>query len=54
MCTATKVEQQARERVRGLLNQVDGTLDRLSDERSSRATRPRKPMDELVRWERWE
>ena len=28
--------------------------DLLSDERSSRATRPRKPMDELVRWERWE
>ena len=28
--------------------------DRVSDERSSRATRPRKPLEELVRWERWE
>jgi FMN reductase [NAD(P)H] len=28
--------------------------DRLSDERSSRATRPPKPLEELVRWERWE
>ena len=28
--------------------------DTQSDERSSRATRPRKPLDELVRWERWE
>jgi FMN reductase [NAD(P)H] len=28
--------------------------DRESDVRSSRATRPRKPLDELVRWERWE
>lgn len=27
--------------------------DRMSDVRSSRATRPRKPLDELVRWERW-
>jgi FMN reductase [NAD(P)H] len=27
--------------------------DRASDVRSSRATRPRKPLDELVRWERW-
>jgi len=28
--------------------------DPISDVRSSRATRPRKPLDELVRWERWE
>ena len=28
--------------------------DPISDMRSSRATRPRKPLDELVRWERWE
>jgi nitroreductase len=28
----------------------DGASDRLS----SRGTRPRKPLDELVRWERWE
>jgi len=27
--------------------------DTVSDERSSRGTRPRKPLDELVRWERW-
>jgi FMN reductase [NAD(P)H] len=27
--------------------------DRTSDVLSSRATRPRKPLDELVRWERW-
>jgi len=27
--------------------------DTMSDERSSRATRPRKSLDELVRWERW-
>jgi len=27
--------------------------DRTSDVRSSRATRARKPLDELVRWERW-
>ena len=28
--------------------------DQQSDVRSSRATRPRKPLDELVRWERWD
>jgi FMN reductase [NAD(P)H] len=27
--------------------------DTVSDVRSSRGTRPRKPLDELVRWERW-
>ncbi len=27
--------------------------DTISDQRSSRATRPRKPLTELVRWERW-
>ena len=27
--------------------------DTLSDQRSSRATRPRKQLDELVHWERW-
>ena len=27
--------------------------DKASDRLSSRATRPRKPLDELVRWERW-
>ena len=27
--------------------------DTVSDQRSSRATRPRKPLDEVVRWERW-
>jgi len=27
--------------------------DAVSDRRSSRGTRPRKPLDELVRWERW-
>jgi FMN reductase [NAD(P)H] len=27
--------------------------DDVSDRRSSRGTRPRKPLDELVRWERW-
>jgi FMN reductase [NAD(P)H] len=27
--------------------------DPVSDRQSSRATRPRKPLDELVRWERW-
>ena len=28
--------------------------DTMSDRASSRATRPRKPLDELVRWERWD
>ena len=28
--------------------------DTASDKRSSRATRPRKPLDELVRWQRWD
>jgi nitroreductase len=28
-------------------------LDTTSDRRSSRATRARKPLDELVRWQRW-
>jgi nitroreductase len=28
--------------------------DTMSDQASSRATRPRKPLGELVRWERWE
>jgi len=28
--------------------------DTLSDQRSSRATRPRKQLDELVHWERWD
>jgi nitroreductase len=27
--------------------------DTLSDRQSSRGTRPRRPLDELVRWERW-
>jgi hypothetical protein len=27
--------------------------DDVSDRLSSRGTRPRKPLDELVRWERW-
>lgn len=27
--------------------------DTVSDEHSSRGTRPRKPLDELVRWNRW-
>jgi hypothetical protein len=27
--------------------------DSVSDRLSSRGTQPRKPMDELVRWERW-
>jgi nitroreductase len=27
--------------------------DTVSDRVSSRATRPRKPLNELVRWERW-
>jgi hypothetical protein len=26
----------------------------VSDRLSSRGTRPRKPLDELVRWERWD
>jgi nitroreductase len=30
-----------------------GAEDTVSDERSSRGTRPRKPLGELVRWERW-
>ena len=28
--------------------------DAVSDRASSRGTRPRKPLDELVRWERWQ
>jgi nitroreductase len=28
--------------------------DTMSDRASSRATRPRRPLDELVRWERWD
>lgn len=27
--------------------------DTMSDNQSSRATRPRKPLEELIRWERW-
>jgi nitroreductase len=27
--------------------------DTASDRLSSRGTRPRRPLDELVRWERW-
>jgi FMN reductase [NAD(P)H] len=30
-----------------------GAEDRASDMLSSRGTRPRKPLDELIRWERW-
>jgi FMN reductase [NAD(P)H] len=30
-----------------------GAEDTVSDQRSSRGTRPRKPFDELVRWESW-
>jgi nitroreductase len=30
-----------------------GAEDTASDRLSSRGTRPRKPLDELVRWERW-
>jgi nitroreductase len=31
-----------------------GAEDTASDRLSSRGTRPRKSLDELVRWERWE